>query len=518
MSDSKLDIDTLINDKLSIYGKTICLLGTSDFGETNNPILIKSIAQLYGTFGTKGTLIDAFKLIKEYANDINILCCKVSGTYSATCLNINIENDNVVQNAFVIRSINSNEIYNDISITLLPDGISFDFPEKLKTKSVTYLYKDYPTFKSLIDKIDYDTENGLNHVTCRCTVDEDINIVGALDTVNQTITYLYGGNSGLTISKNNLYYCLKDTLKILEGYPVDIIVPLNAYIDDLELDDSLYGVSKYGDNSYLDTTDKLRVKENNQKVSYYDLLLEYCINQLNFGIITLGVMGYNKTPDKYINENIDNYVNDVLISMLKENQIKPIFEDYRQLISVIGGDIISSNQLENINGYILYSAMLADINTIDTPCNKQCKDDIYIFNEFNNEQLLKLSENGIVAFRHSPLKDSTVCSSCVTTCLKDDFKYIQNVRMIQCAVSCIYTIIDQCIGENIYYLMKDNLLRNYIASGLNILLSKNIISKYKLSLKQTNRNDIKIDLDLKTMYMIDFIKAEGYIEIGDVNE
>ena len=90
--------------------------------------------------------------------------------------------------------------------------------------------------------------------------------------------------------------------------------------------------------------------------------------------------------------------------------------------------------------------------------------------------------------------------------------------MIQCAVSCIYTIIDQCIGENIYYLMKDNLLRNYITSGLNILLSKNIISKYKLSLKQTNRNDIKIDLDLKTMYMIDFIKAEGYIEIGDVNE
>ena len=57
----------LINDFLQndLHGKRIYLLGSSEFGPTNEPILVKSTTGLYNKFGKQGTLIDAFHALKK---------------------------------------------------------------------------------------------------------------------------------------------------------------------------------------------------------------------------------------------------------------------------------------------------------------------------------------------------------------------------------------------------------------------------------------------------------------------
>ena len=63
---SQNERDKIINDAFNnnLHGKKIYLLGSAEFGPTNEPVLIKTSIGLKHRFGTKGSLIDAFHAIK----------------------------------------------------------------------------------------------------------------------------------------------------------------------------------------------------------------------------------------------------------------------------------------------------------------------------------------------------------------------------------------------------------------------------------------------------------------------
>ena len=61
-------IDEVLQSPL--HGKRIYLLGSAEFGPTNEPILIKSTVGLYNKFGKQGSLINAFHALK-YTNKNN---------------------------------------------------------------------------------------------------------------------------------------------------------------------------------------------------------------------------------------------------------------------------------------------------------------------------------------------------------------------------------------------------------------------------------------------------------------
>lgn len=507
MADER-EIEKLIEERCSKYGNTIYLLGTASFGATNDPIKIDSIAHLYSIFGTRGSLIDAYKSIYKLSTNAEVYCCKVSGTHAGATLNINLLGDNIESNALILKSKCSNKVYNDILIGIYPDMISFEFPEELGSGVISYLYKDYLTLGNLVKKINFDTEEGLNHVYARITVDESTNLYGAIDTVNPSSTYMFGADDGLTISKNSLYQSLKDSYELLEGKPIDIIIPLNACIDDIEVSSSDYGTAVYGENYYTNNKDKLSGTDNGSPKSFYNALLKFCGKQLSSGISTLGIMGYNKTPDKYLNENTDKYVDNVLIGLLKANQFDLSLEIYRPLVSVVAGDLISSYDGTSFNGAAVYGVTLASSNVISTPTNKPLPNSLFLYNEFDEDNLIKLSENGIVVFRHSPVKDRVVVSSSITSCdSESEMYYVQNVRMIQLSTCCIYDIFSKYIGEDIDSLMKNGKLEDALNSGLRILIDKGMLSNYKITVSKVNNNDISLILEIKTEYMVDFIKS-----------
>lgn len=504
----KREIEQLILANKSTYGNTVYLLGTSSFGATNEPVMITSLAHLYSVFGLKGSLIDAYKTITKVSNNIKIYCCKVTGTHAGASFNVNVSGDSIEENALIFKSKCSNEVYNDILINVYPDMITFEFPGELGNELISYKYEDYLTIGNLIRKINSDTDNGLNHVYVRTTVEESTELLGALDSVNASSTYMYGATSGLTVSKNSMYQALKDTYELLDGKLVDIIIPLEAYIDDIEVDGSSYGVSEYGGCSYANGVDKLSGSDNGCIKSFYNILLKFCARQLASGIATLGVIGYNKTNDKYIDENIDKYVDNIYIQMLKLNQFDESLEIYRPLVSVVAGDLLSSTTGEHFNGYAVYGAALGGIDLVSTPTNKPISNSLFLYNEFNEEQLLRLGDNGIVAFRHSAVKDRVVVSSSVTSCdSSSEMYYVQNVRMIQFSVSCIYDIFEKYIGEDLNDLMKNNKLKDAIVSGLSVLRDSGMLSSYNVSVSRVNDHDVKLILELKTEYMVDFIKS-----------
>ena len=76
----------LINQVMAsdLHGKRIYLLGSAEFGPTNEPILVKSTVGLYNKFGKQGTLIDAFHAFKYVNKDNKVYLVKTTGEHANT--------------------------------------------------------------------------------------------------------------------------------------------------------------------------------------------------------------------------------------------------------------------------------------------------------------------------------------------------------------------------------------------------------------------------------------------------
>ena len=70
-------INTILQE--TTHGKRIYLIGSAEFGPTNEPIMIKSTVGLYNKFGKQGTLIDAFHALKYTSKDNIVYLVKTTG-------------------------------------------------------------------------------------------------------------------------------------------------------------------------------------------------------------------------------------------------------------------------------------------------------------------------------------------------------------------------------------------------------------------------------------------------------
>ena len=107
----------LINEILqdTLHGKRIYLLGSAEFGPTNEPIMIKSTAGLYNKFGKQGSLINAFHALKYTSKDNIVYLVKTTGEHATSYLNVNIQDGEIIEDGFTLVSSQSNELFNDRS-------------------------------------------------------------------------------------------------------------------------------------------------------------------------------------------------------------------------------------------------------------------------------------------------------------------------------------------------------------------------------------------------------------------
>ena len=142
----------------SLHGKHIYLLGSAEFGPTNEPIMVKSTVGLYNKFGKQGTLIDAFHALKYTSKNNTVYLVKTTGEHANAYLNVNIQGGEIIENGFTITSSESNEAFNDIQILVDVTGLTVIFPEDFNMQSIKYEYKKGKTYAL------YDIYNGVEKI------------------------------------------------------------------------------------------------------------------------------------------------------------------------------------------------------------------------------------------------------------------------------------------------------------------------------------------------------------------
>lgn len=492
------------------YGKTIYLLGTSDIGPTNSPININNESQLSIIFGTKGSLMQGYKEVRAGNPDANIFLCKTTGTHSILHLDVNVANGNIIKDGLIFKAKFSSQIYNQIKVNIDEYSIKFTFPKELGGGIKEYKYNDYEILGLLVRQINNDTFNGDNYVYGQCIADQFTKTYGSLDVVNHSELYMYGGDNGLLYCKNMYYYCLANTYELLEGEDIDIIVPLEAFIDDVFIPVDTYGSIPYGQGMYRNDKDFLNIKDSNGKqVNYYEQLLLFCVRQMRFGTMTHGVMGFNRTVDKSLYHDKDGYLIDIIKPGIESNKVSPELLQYKFLISIVGGDLSFDNTSNN--GYTFYSGLISGISILTSTTNKAFSEYVELFNEFDNLDMNYLSELGVVSFRKSPLNDLVVVSNGVTSSLSDsDMKYLCNVRMVQLTMAYIKDQFEGYIGEDICYLIDSGIAKYNLNSLLLFLRTYKIITEFNAQIVNDNEAGIiTYYVDLKTAYMVESIKMTG---------
>lgn len=512
-------ISEIMQDKF--HGKRIYLLGSAEFGPTNEPIMIKSTVGLYNKFGKKGTLINAFHALKYTSTDNMVYLVKTTGEHASAYLNVNIQDGEIIENGFMLASSQSNEIFNEIEIIVDINGITLVFPKDLGVQDITYLYEDYPTISKLTDAINNDTRQKRSYVYAYHYVDPATFTKHAFFSCNATIVYMYGGQCGLHYSKNLLYNCLSNTYDILESHDIDIVIPVDAFMDDIHPDDSDGNQHQYNQKYYQATKDYLTEDFTGRRLSFMDQLLQFCIRQMNFGMITTGIIGFNSNYEYW-----SNYLSeaDDVAKMYKacyEYNLECCSNPfYAFLISVVGGDIRYNRGTIIDNGYFAYAALCGNTIITSGTTNIPISDTISLHHEFSEDVLKELADTGIVVFRQSPLYNTPVVYDGITASpTNENLRLYCNVRMIQICMSYIDKLFQYYIGYNMVELIKEEIIVKDLQEILEALHANNIITSYDFKIvPYYAKGEIKIYLSLMTCYMVKAVQLCSVINVEFAEE
>jgi hypothetical protein len=502
---------------LSLYGRKIYLLGTSNLGPVNTPIKIQSASHVKQVFGEDGTLLDAYRVIKESDFDCDVYMVKVTGIHSELYLNINVAGGEIINNGFYIKAKYANEMYDNTEIIIDSDAVYINYTtDEIGNYTLEYKYhmedeygnpiydKDgnliYKTLFDLAEEINEDTRNLVSNVYCYANCEPGVMANSALVGVNSRVNMLSGGNSGLYYNKNMMFNCLSDTYGILEGRDVDLIIPLACYFDDTWTDDS-DALSLYYDLE----REYLTLKENGEWVSYYKQLLEFCKVQMRFGYMTHGIMGLNRIKDAFIDQ--DTYY-EKLVYFKSINENDKDYDKYRQLVSVCVGDLYSTYGTRIYNSYIAYASLVANLVITENTTNKPLPNSFTTFIDFDQRMLNKLKDLGFTTFRYSIYKKTVVCANGVTTSEDKAFKYFTNMRMCQLAMCKIRELLMTFIGENINTLIETREIEQSVINLMNQLVVAKVLSGFGInSITNPNTGHVMLDISFRTQYMLESIRA-----------
>lgn len=482
-----------------LYARNIFLIGTAEKGPVNSPILAKSIEHVRSIFGSKGSLFETYSIIADTDIPCTVHLCKTSGSHGELYLNVLKDNGDIIENGFYIKSKHANESANDIEIYLDDNFITFTYPDELGGNTLSYSLNNYNTLHDLANAINEDTKLLKGEVFCFAYCEPHISCKFSLSPVNSTQLKLIGGDSGLRYNKNMLYNCMSTTYSALEGYPTDIIVPLDAFYDDTLTDDIelLEGMSY--------NKDYLTLQSNGKYLSFYKQLVSFCKLQMQSSIISHGVMGMHPTNKYEVDEtkllsNLDicNNIN-ILTDDLKK---------YSHMVSVVVSDVYALYGTIVTNAYIAYAVLIASTKISETTTNKSLPSSFVLYNVLEQDTLKKISDKGYVCFRNSPITNSIHVVNGVTKSVHAELKYFCNVRMIQVVMKNIKSELSNYIGRNIEELIESGEINTKMSQLLSSLYTDEFVRDFSaLNVIKKDDSHLMVNLSFATKYMVEEIDA-----------
>lgn len=490
---------------ISKRADNIFLIGTAECGPTNTPVLAKSVEHIKSVFGNEGSLIEAYLTIADSDIPCNVHLVKTSGSHAELFLNVISESGDILEDCIYIKSKDANEISNKIEVYLDNNVISFSYPEELGGHENTYNLSDYATIQDLISTINKDSRLKKGHVYCTAYCEPHIGCKFTLAPVNDSNLKLNGGNSGLDYNKNMMHNCMNTTYSILEGYPADIVIPLEMYYDDT-LTSDINLLRKYTfDKDYITLT------INNEFLSFYKQLVDFCRVQLQSGVVTHGVMGISPN----INRSSKTIIN--RLSAIKEaNKLDEQYDQYAHMVSVVASDLYALYGTSIQNGYIGYGVLLAHTAIAETTTNAQLPSSFALYDYIDQDILKKVNSLGFVSFRKSPKTRLVHVLNGITMSKHKELKYLVNTRSAQVVMRNFRVMLTKFIGRNIDELIKSGKLNKDISSLISELDAEGLIKDFSsINVSKKSESHLVIDLSFRTKYMLEDLKSySGLTSVG----
>lgn len=499
-------------------GKTILLLGTAEDGPVMMPTAISSPTQFEAVFGdvTKGDLGQAFLEVYRSNKNLDIHLMRISGSQSTAEF---YSSNGVVMTA---RSKYGGEKYNYISISF--ENSSFqgtprnamivttaDSSKRPQNKMVYYL-DQYEYINDLIQAVNTDARRGVVPITFS-TGSPFSTIQDLWDVSEGSLTWFEGGTTGLGLTKNDRYLALEDAYSLLEGYYIDIIVPVEAFFDDSH-PVAFYGQGVYGTSYYASKRDYLSLtdsEDRDQIVSFHKQLITFCSTQQSFGIFTHGVIGIHPVEDPLLLERYPySFIQKLVqVTAFKDRRGLSTTQsgqtvDYGNYISVVAGEFIykAGTDEEYFNNfYLVYAAMLAGIFTDISTTNRPVPiTDVTLRYELSSEEIRELADIGVVTFRNSVRKGIVVCNGVTAALSESDMHYVSNVRMVQLTMSLIDQVTQELVGLDLPAVVMSKELDRVVGELLKYLASSSvgILKGYSFS-TSWNQDTQQGNVDLKLM-------------------
>lgn len=481
--------------------KNILIIGSSEFGFTNEIIEVTNEKDVVMTYGRNGSIYEAYKSIKDEVSkhNIGVFVIKYGGEHSTASFNVNSK-ESIIYDALTFKSVYSNELYNDVRINVTSIGIEIIFPLFFNLNPKIYHYKDFSNLYMLIKKINEDTINGENVIIAQANVDEFTEFDESFALINESKN-LSNGSSGLNMTNNEKFRALELTYELIQGLELDyIVLPDIFYNDEVTL--------RYSDGRVC---------------SFYEQLLSFSISQLNYSIITLGIL---QVDTNSFNSNDPNIHIEQIKRLMNITHSNSSLSDYRFLISLVYDYLIIGHTLNKVNSSMLIALELAKIESTSNITNSPIND-IYYLNIFlNSEQIKELSELGIITFRLSPYYDRVVPVNGITNYTyydsnikkyDNEYKYLTSIVLLQNTIPKLKLIFESHIGESIYSLEKEKKIEDDLIAELSNLVKKEVLTKYSISITYNiESGSIDFELILQNIFVTEGIKYIGKLSYFDL--
>lgn len=496
-------------------GKTVFLLGTASNGPLFDVVKLTNEEQVLSTFGTTGTIPEAYRMALQAEADCDIFAMKVTGNSSMLHLNVNVLHGDVENNGLVFTAKGASHLYDQIAFNISEENLDVVYPPELGGHTISYDLNAFSVIGLLVRAINRDAEESNGYIYASSELPLDTPMYGALVGVNAPFPTMYGGDDGVDWNKVMLFNALTTAYGLIESMKIDVLIPLNAFMDDVH-PIQVYGESFYNeDTMYIEDRDYLNYTVNETPATFHRQLIDFCKLQMAHGIKTHGVMGMNKLTDiPALQDSESNTLRDLISASplgkrIGFNEVNPDTpnEDDGMFVSIVLGDLqfIDSSIY---NGYVVYGLSYAttDINLSTT--NQPLNDTIELVHEFTTEELEYLALKGVTSFRVSPLKGLVVHNGVSAANPDSDFHTSCNGRMVQLILAKIKSTLDKYIGEPMRAIQDkgeletdvDNIFKNAEAEG--------VVKNHSYSFDYDfESNIITIQVKLQTLYMIDGVEA-----------
>lgn len=483
----------LYKRKKEIFEKEFVIVGTGDLGPTNAFVSVYNEKEVESIFGRKGTLYKSYMQIKDtIPSHVNVTMIKTTGAHAVAYFNLNSKNGEIQSDTLVLTSIYSNQLYNNVKIHAYEDRLEFDFSSYLNMENAKYYYKDYEVVGQLVNAINEDTYNAKNVVIANCSINEYTPFDSSFYIINETTRNMVGGNSGLDVTKEELYMCLEKTYDIMLGEEIHLLTVTNAFLDD-----------------EINLT-----YQSGRKCTFYEQLLKFLATQLKYGTVTTGFITFSP------NIKVDKDVVGKIKLVLNKCRSNENLSKYSFLISIPFGELYYDNKYDYSNPLMFYSSLYLNLEPNSNTTNKYLNDTYNIKEYLDYEQIKALNEIGVVTFRHSPYFDKVVaCNGVTSVTYQSEFKYIVNVSMVQTVMPVMKKELENHLGENLKTVAESNIIKEDVRKVLASFTSKEIIDKYQFDLSiDYEMCELICNLHLKTAYMVEDIEMVGKIKLEQLEE